>query len=370
MKVNFKKLFILLILVLVSLIILGIVALLVALTTKEGQFAVLRLQNEKIERSIKIGHYKEFIEKYPKYIDPRLKLATYYIRQYYVKQGNLTPEEEKYLDLAIGEYNSVLEIDPKNEQALLGLSDVYTMEGNIEKAIEVNKKLIDLEPENPSYHVKLGFNYFSQNKSDEVLEEAKKAIRYDPADIRAHLLVATVYEVEQNAPGAIEELKDAVRIIESLKKERLASGIYRKLGSIYMRVGLVYNATEQFEKAVKADPDSLQAHIELAAAYQKAGLDNKCIDTLLNSPLFAPLKAGVKLPPQQKVQGYMLLATSYLRNGDFIAALAYFKKIEAFGINLKKDFMEKLEEAAQMQQARKTTENPPEGVASIENEKF
>ena len=350
MKINTRKILVISGIVLSCFLALAVLAVIVALPFKQTQFFILRAKNSNTPSEQKIENYQKFVERYPDYVAPRIKVALFCTIEYYRWQGDLSPKEEKYLDLAIEQYRKILAIDPRNVDALLMLSGIYKSEGDLKKVITLNEQVVELEPENASHRTKLARAFLLDKQLEKAKEQAKEALKYDDKNASARLILVNTLAVEGKFPEAIRECLETLTLLGDEANKEQQAEVHAGLAQLYLRTGLIYFAVEEFEKAILLDPESPNYYIDLALAYRRAGLFDKCISVISTSPIMNPETSRKPIPIKYKVNAFMILGDVYLRKGDFIAAKAYFKKSEAYGVTLKKDLMEELEVLSKKQQ--------------------
>ncbi len=143
--------------------------------------------------------------------------------------------QKDYLDLAYDLFHEAYE---------------HQMEGEIETAIELYQRSIETCP-TAEAHTYLGWTYSFQGKLDEAIKECKKAIEIDPEfgnpynDIGAYLIEKSCHE------EAIPWLKKAARA----KRYENCHFAHYNLGRAYIALDLLNKAREEFERALKVQPE-------------------------------------------------------------------------------------------------------------------
>jgi tetratricopeptide (TPR) repeat protein len=99
-------------------------------------------------------HFKKAIELDPDFPVARLYLATAYMQQYV--PGSDTPENKRYADSALEQFQLVLNNDPKSLIATQSIASLYYNMKDFAKAEEWNKKIIALDPNNKEAYYVLG----------------------------------------------------------------------------------------------------------------------------------------------------------------------------------------------------------------------
>jgi len=266
-----------------------------------------------------------------KYITSQMEIAGSYLGQF-----RLNPEQPKLLDNAMELYQKILKSDPNQKKAIEMVAEIYTFKTEYLKAQELYNKLIKLEPRNMKYHINVGFFYLAQDKKNEAFEKANFAILNDPENSRAYFLRAIIYEKDRNLSAAIADYKRAIAAAKKDEDKYRNISIYLNLGYLYSRLGLNYDAVQQYEKVVKLWPKVSEGHLALAQFYTDRGLFDKAVDAL---------NALINMD-KNSARGYYGLGIAYLKKGEAKSAYAYFKKAGSLGAQVDDTLMQKLAEQA------------------------
>jgi Tfp pilus assembly protein PilF len=137
------------------------------------------------------------------------------------------------------------------------------MDGDLERAVELYTKSIELSPTAEAYTFR-GWAYSYMGRTDDAVAECHKAIQVDPDfgnpynDIGAYLIAKGQHD-------------DAIEWLEKAKQARRYEPRhfpFMNLGRIYLAKGMVRRAIEEFEGALRFEPDDpscLRALAELRA---------------------------------------------------------------------------------------------------------
>jgi len=226
-------------------------------------------------------------------------------------------------------YKKLLELDPDNEDALVGLAMVYSDLGDHSRAAEMLRRVVgknpsvrtltflagtyeqmhdyklaaetyrralELSPNNTELKRALAQNLLMGDQEDDALEVFQQLAAEDAKDYRAQLRLSQIYrqrreydkartaldkareiapdslEVQyQNvnlleAEGKISEAIEALKeILASTKKESYSTGERGNRSVFLERLGLLYRATEQYEEAVSVFRELVKLNPELDA---------------------------------------------------------------------------------------------------------
>jgi len=130
--------------------------------------------------------------------------------QVYMRRGAGLERQKKY-DQSEAAFRKVLELNPKNAEALNYLG--YTLADRnvrLEEAYELIKRAVDLEPENGAYLDSLGWVYFRQGKLDDARGLLERALDRMP-DPTVHDHLGDVYLKLGRTKEAIVQWQDSLR---------------------------------------------------------------------------------------------------------------------------------------------------------------
>jgi adenylate cyclase len=141
---------------------------------------------------------------------------------------------------------------------------------SLEKAIELAQKAIALDDAHPAGHALLGILYGYKREYDKALAEGERAVALNPSGANAHAWYAMILTLAGRPDEAIPISQKAIRL------NPFGPGWY------YSNFGNALRITERFEEAVPAykralqlSPDSIFAHLGLAATYILMGREKE-----------------------------------------------------------------------------------------------
>ncbi|NWF97705.1 MAG: tetratricopeptide repeat protein [Nitrospirae bacterium] len=200
--------------------------------------------------------YGRILSLSPSNIPLRSKVA-----EIYVRDGLLNEASKQYLQIAAllldkGEvdksiiyYQKVLDIEPVNKQAILGLSELYERTGNLNKAVEYIKEAVSLFPDDTDILIRATEICIVNNMYDDAVEYLQKTLEKEPSNIKARRLLGDVYNKRGEKEKAWneylpvldemileEKYEDAINLLESFKDiDPLETG--KRLVSLYRQIG-------------------------------------------------------------------------------------------------------------------------------------
>src|SRR3974390_2389267 len=224
----------------------------------------------------------------PNDIDAHRLLGRLYLRQLSEAQNSVSSSSPNgnTLDQAIAEFQKIVTLDPKSVEDRMVLGQLFTVKHQNDKAEEQFKAAQDLDPDSEEVSLNLSRLYAENND----LQHAAKVIEAVPEAERTpkmELALGAVYEQMKRTKDAIAAYKRAsdldpedARSMAALAQALLndnqldeALKVYRQMSSgdqedtsalvhiseILRRQGKYDEALAAVKKAVKKDPDSLEA---------------------------------------------------------------------------------------------------------------
>lgn len=122
---------------------------------------------------------------------------------------------------------------PSLSRARFSLGSAYTMNGQLDKAIEQFRVALQLKPDYGDVYLNLGYIYSEQGKFDEAIKHYQRALQFTNYDLHY---------------------------------------IYTGIGLVYLRLGLLDEAIKHFQISIKGNPRYYLSHYNLGIAYMKNGL--------------------------------------------------------------------------------------------------
>jgi tetratricopeptide (TPR) repeat protein len=145
-------------------------------------------------RSYEAGQYSQSAKLFqeacdldPTWSTPRLYLGMSYMSQWV--PGSESPENKKYAQLALDQFQKVLNDEPKGSQSYITatafIASIYFNEKDFDKAEDWNKKLIALDPNNKSAYYTLGVIAWTKWVQEDLKARADmKMKREDPGPLK------------------------------------------------------------------------------------------------------------------------------------------------------------------------------------------
>jgi tetratricopeptide (TPR) repeat protein len=145
---------------------------------------------------------------------------------------------------------TAINLDPTVADAYTLQSWIYVMNGELEKAINANKKAVEAEPDHRETWFWLGMSYFQVSKLDSAIYSYNKALEVDPTFGQPHMKLGWLYSSTGNTEDiekAAYHFRKVISLYEDIepRDERMIQG-YQFLGAILISQHKYYAAIDTF----------------------------------------------------------------------------------------------------------------------------
>ena len=203
------------------------------------QLAKLYLKQEKGVEAEKI--LKDIIEQ------EDISSSHYYITQaqqelfkHYQKEGKLDKVKE--------EISAKIKETPDDTKLLKQLADIYKIEADYQKSIEIYEKIVSLEPDNQSLYQELANLYSQAGEKEKQVELYENLIKKFPS-FKGRYLQNLMYAYQQAGKN-----EDAIKIAEELIKESPnQSHVYATTAQLYRNLKDYDKAIDMYRKAIELE---------------------------------------------------------------------------------------------------------------------
>lgn len=220
-------------------------------------------------------------------------------------------QERQNYDEAIQLLQELVKARPQEVKPFFALADVYERAKMSEEAAAVYEQISVLAPENREAHYKRGVLSFTLKQNDRAAEAFSQAARIDSNDIDSREYLFRLYQDQKN-------LGQAVSVLEELMELRPTHwDYYPQAFALYDRLKDYKRMTNTFTRAVEQAQDRGDLRFYLGVSYERRGLLVQAGEQL---------EAAVRLSPRSK--DYLKhLAAVHERSGKVDAALAAYEKV-------------------------------------------
>lgn len=180
---------------------------------------------------------------------------------YFQTLGELQPDSpaQQTLALAIGEYEHIARLDPKDTEALLKLARLHRMNNDLAAAEAVLKQLLAVEPQSESGLAALALLYSDRGEYQKAIDliEATEA----PSS-RVLISLGYAYEQSNDFEKAIQTYRRA------LQHDNDNLEVRRRLAESLLRVERADEALIEYRALAEAGPEDAQAQLRLSQIYR------------------------------------------------------------------------------------------------------
>jgi tetratricopeptide (TPR) repeat protein len=134
-------------------------------------------------------------------------------------------------------FRKAIELNPKNENAYIGLGRHYREQGKPSQAEDAFKKAIELNPKNERAYAELGWCYQKQGKLSQAADVFKKFIELNPESDMAYRACSVLYE-QIGKPGLAMEYANKANSLRLRYYSSITVKSYRKLKEILTKRGI------------------------------------------------------------------------------------------------------------------------------------
>ncbi|MGH9338814.1 MAG: tetratricopeptide repeat protein [Acidobacteriota bacterium] len=212
----------------------------------------------------------------------------------YERAHRLQPQEFKwsyYLGLtqielarteeALASLSHALKLEPDYLPAQLKLAQTLLATGNVKESRQAYQVLAERFPEAPEVHYGLGQAASAEGNSAGALEHYRKASQLDPEFGSAHYALALALRSLGGAEDAEKHMALYKKyrgqvpahdsFVAELHRLRAGSREHLEQGLKLQQEGKIEEAVQAYKRVLEADPERVQAHINLLSAYLSWG---------------------------------------------------------------------------------------------------
>ena len=182
-------------------------------------------------------------------------------------------EEER--DLAIEDFNKLIQLEPNCTKGYFYASEAYydrgtvhCSEGNDDFAIKDYTKAIELQPDHADAYFDRGATYKGVGDYNAAIEDFSKFIELSPAHAMAYFSRGNTYFIKGKYEKAIKDYSKTIELNADYAEA------YNNRGAAYYFKGNFDRGIEDYTKAIELNPNFADAYNNRGIAYGKKGEGN------------------------------------------------------------------------------------------------
>ena len=182
---------------------------------------------------------------------------------------------------AIEELEKALELNPNFVLARNNLEIILRKTGKLEEKVEQLSQSIAQDPHNEKQILELAHTYVKLHKHSHAIVYYKKVLDANPDSYDAHVGLGNTLKHLGKYDDALDEMNQALVV-------RKTHEVYRTLGEIYLRKGVVDMAIKNLQEALTLDEASAEAYFLLGFALSEKGREQESIEAVKKAVALNP----------------------------------------------------------------------------------
>jgi tetratricopeptide (TPR) repeat protein len=175
----------------------------------------------------------------------------------HLERGNQYAAEKRD-EFAVVEYASAVKIDPKYGEARLKLAETYERLNNPRAAFPEYLRAADALPDDRNAQIKATQILLVSGRFEDAKVRAAEILKKNPRDVEVLLLHANTLVGLRDPAGAIAQIEEALKVNPN------STAAFIDLGAVRMQSGEATAAEAAFRKAIELAPASVDAKLSLA----------------------------------------------------------------------------------------------------------
>jgi len=189
--------------------------------------------------------------------------------KYWVKNFNTGVQmlNKDQVDNALDKFITARRIDSTRADTYQTIAICYTRKQEFEKAKENFKKVIEMQPDNMDAIMGLSQVFFNLQQYEEVIPLMQKALDIEPDNADAVVNLALAYDMTNQT----EQAKETYR--KALENNPNDTDILYNLGRLHLMNDEFDEAVELFNNVLSENPNDYQANVSVGQAYLQIAQD-------------------------------------------------------------------------------------------------
>jgi tetratricopeptide (TPR) repeat protein len=245
---------------------------------KDGENPITTDVIEQLNQPNYLGIAKDYIEN--GFYDSAIKAFTLAIEQNpelieaYNQRGILYADYKHEFDLAIKDYNKVLELDSKNIQAYINRGNAYDLKGDPDRAIEDYNSALEINPQLAEALHNRGLAYYRKQEYDRALDDFDRAIELKPDYSYAYNSRCLLFRTKGDLEKALDDCNKAIEL-----EPNFAMALFNR-GFVLNQLGDVDKAVLDLSRSIELNPQYAPAYVIRGYIYADLGETQSAIADL------------------------------------------------------------------------------------------
>jgi len=265
----------------------------------KGYFNLARAHLLNKEKALTLDNLKKAIN-----INPRYQEALDLILNLYGR--------EKSFDEAISLLKDILNKDPENLLAISRLGSFYLTKGDTDRAEENFLKLRQKAPTSPDGFIKMSLVMIKKKDYGAAESELEKALALQPENIKILSRVVNLHMFLKKPKRALQRCRDQIRKIPDAEP-----GIRLLMSRIYSAQTKFIEAEKEIKKVINLKPDTIAPYTELGNLYLREGKIDQGIEEFKFASKKSPNKVNLKF----------MIGNLYESKKDYAQARKWYEKV-------------------------------------------
>jgi tetratricopeptide (TPR) repeat protein len=155
--------------------------------------------------------------------------------------------------------------------------DAYVAQGDMANAAIAYEKAVEIAPDDYDAHNSLGAVLSSMGDFNRAIDHFRLAISLNDSLVEGHYNLGRAYAETGKFQEALSEFWAAAHL------DSTYALAYMSGGAVFDQIGLREQAIDSYERAIRADPNLIQARVNLASVYMAMEEYDKGIGVLLEA---------------------------------------------------------------------------------------